>query len=392
MDVMLNSLNRNQGQVSDQDLDSFERVIEARAKRTRKRSLTIFERNNHSILPLGLESILRQRIYPILEIIGLERWVAGLIFHIAATAWSSIGPVHDKTIHIFPILQRQIDDIRLGVISEARREASGPSHFNTSWIVLPRAYRFLEVAHSRYILFYTNLLKGKEAIEFMKILIRVITEFLVNFALKYPEQPKQREVWALALFYAYVSMFWTNLLRPPLGLEDALVFECFFVVAKGISENFTHEPDLVQKEIDAMKRAKEDLFVSDELTELERDSLTEPWKFAITLRHGRAGIESCFRFFGPGAELLEKKTGGGLPYTSVPRALSTLLRELRRRWPSAGQKMRRSVNLFLTLLEHMYSDEGRKKSHSRGITHVQARYVRSRVLILIRNFRDSLEL
>ena len=391
MDVMLNSLNRNQGQVSDQDLDSFEREIGARAKRARERSLTIFERNNHSALPLGLESTLIQKIYPILEIIGLERWVARLIFHIAATAWSSIGPVHDKTIHVFPVLQRQIEEIRLGVISEARREASSHSHFNTSWIVLPRAYRFLEVAHSRYILFYANLLEGKEAIEFVKILIRVTTEFLVNFALKYPEQPRQKEIWALALFYGYVSVFWTNLLRPPSGLEDALVFECFFVMAKRICENFIRESHLLQKEIDAMKRAKEDLFVSDNLTQLERDSLTQPWKFAITLRHGRPGIESCLRFFGPGAELLEKKTGGGLPYTSVPPALSGLLRELRRRWPSAGQKMRRSVNLFLTLLEHMYSDEWRKKTHSMGINHVQARYVRSRVLILIRNFRDSLE-
>ncbi len=130
-----------------------------------------------------------------------------------APAWKLIGPVSDNVELMYPILMKNIGEIRRGIISDSRKNSRarsildemGPQatyalinrtmhpaklfedfyDISLSWIILPRAYDLLEKDHSRYMLIYIKSLDKETESEFTKILARIIIEFVGNYSLKY---------------------------------------------------------------------------------------------------------------------------------------------------------------------------------------------------------------
>jgi hypothetical protein len=206
-------------------------------------------------MPVWLVQFSEARMVPKLAEIGIEPELSRALFKMAAPAWEHMGPIDAKTIYFHPALMWELMDIRSGYLnasrqnSEKRRllatmnsrdrfemveESTDPRHLfhmleeiATSWIILPRAFGHLEEKHARWLPGYLESLEKDGRSAFANILIRIIIEFVGNFALKFSRADYPRKVIEDTLFYGYAAMFWKNLRSPPQGVENAMVFENF---------------------------------------------------------------------------------------------------------------------------------------------------------------------
>ena len=170
-----------------------------------------------------------------------------------------------------------------------------------SWIILPRAYDLLEKDHSRYMLIYIKSLDKETESEFMRILARIIIEFVGNYSLKYIDDVQLKDQMVDALFYGYATMFWKNLRNPPGGLEDGLVFESFFRWAKMIHGRFASTNRDMARTTERMEEEKKKTFPVYNAFGFSHHNHYDVHRFFVALRHGISGVESVVRYFGIGS-------------------------------------------------------------------------------------------
>jgi len=206
-------------------------------------------------MAVWLERLLKAKIVPALERIGFDPELSWAMFKMAAPAWEFMGPIGPKTINFHPVLMRELTDIRRGYLNTAKQNSekqlllatmNSRDRFHlvensmdprnlfhmledipTSWIILPRAFGHLEKNHARWLPGYLECLEKEAGSEFAKILLRIIIEFVGNFALKFNRRVYPQERVNDAFFYGYAAMFWKNLRSPPRGFEDVRIFENF---------------------------------------------------------------------------------------------------------------------------------------------------------------------
>ena len=97
----------------------------------------------------------------------------------------------------------------------------------TSWIILPRAFGHLDEKHARWLPGYMAYMEKEGPSAFANVLVRIIIEFVGNFALKFSRPDYPREGIEETLFYGYAAMFWKNLRSSPGCAVDAMNFENF---------------------------------------------------------------------------------------------------------------------------------------------------------------------
>lgn len=206
-------------------------------------------------MPEWLVRLLEGKIVPALERIGFDPELSRALFNMAAPAWERMGPIGPKTIYFHPALMRELADISQGSLNAARQKSekqlllatmnSGDrfqlvensmdprnlfhmlEDITTSWIILPRASVHLKEKHARWLPGYLECLEKEAGSEFEKTLIRIIIEYVGNFAHKFSLHLKPHEGIDDVLFYGYAAMFWKNLRSPPQGLESIRLFENF---------------------------------------------------------------------------------------------------------------------------------------------------------------------
>jgi len=336
----------------------------------------------------------------------------------APQAWQLMGPITNEEIWFYPILIKNFEEIRSGIISKARKNSerssrlSGmnsldlfslvkrkmlPEHLfsllediSTPWIILPRVYDHLEEHHSQYLMGYLKYLDEETNSEFGRILARITIEFVGNYTLHFFSEtlPKKRMI--EALFYGYAAMFWKNLRNPPNGLEDIGIFENFFRWAKIFRNSFASINCEMERTFESMEEEKEKAFPAFNAFGLACDSHNDVSRFFITLRHGYPGIEAVIKYFGIGGHLIKNTTDGRLPYATVPKALSVLFREIKRRYSTETVRTQESIREVLMKLSAEYDQKRIRSVSTGGRLPDQLRFVGPRVLDMIHDLAESI--
>ena len=402
------------------ELNTFGEQIESFGQEAQEKYYMATENMQSVTLSDGFNRLLELRIIPTLGRIGFDEQLCWSLFEMTAPAWKLIGPVGDDVELMYPILMKNIGEIRRGIISDSRKNSRARSildemdpqatyalvnrtmhpaklfedldDISLSWIILPRAYDLLEKDHSRYMLIYIKSLDKETESEFTKILARIIIEFVGNYSLKYIDDAQLRDQTIDALFYGYTTMFWKNLRNPPGGLEDGLVFENFFRWAKMIQGRFASTNRDMERTTERMEEEKEKIFPVYNAFGLAHHNHYDVDRFFVALRHGIPGVESVIRYFGIGGPLLRNRTDGRLPYVAVPKTLNVLFRQIRKRYRFETPRTRNSIREFLSRLGSNYNLKRIKTVFSGSEPAETLRFVGPRVLSMIQDLTASIHL
>lgn len=215
-----------------------------------------------TMLPDWMSQLLKCRIVPALKRIGFDESFCWALFKMAAPAWALMGPITAEAVWFHPVLMEDIKEIRRGILLKAEKNAEnlallatmrprdlhalaqntmGPKnllvlleYIPTPWIILPRVYDFLDKRHSCCLLGYLRYLDSDSNPEFLKILARIIIEFIGNYTLKFIHKTHPKDQMIAAIFYGYAAMFWRNLSNPP-SVWKILGFLNIFLIGPKIS-------------------------------------------------------------------------------------------------------------------------------------------------------------
>jgi len=397
----------------DERIESFEQVA-------REKYYAAIQNMQPVALSNKFNRLLELSIIPTLGRIGFDEQLCWSLFEMTAPAWKLVGPVGDNVELMYPVLDKNIEEIRRGVISNYRKNSRARSildkmdpqstyslinrtmhpaklfedfyDISLSWIILPRAYDLLEKDHSRYILIYIKSMDKETEAEFTNILSRIIIEFIGNYSLKYINDDQHRDQTVDAFFYGYAAMFWKNLRNPPGGLEDGLVFESFFRWVKMILGRFASTNRDMARTIERMEKEKEKIFPDYNTFGLAHHNHYDVERFFVALRHGMPGVESIVRYFGIGGPLLKDKTDGRLPYVAVPKTLNGLFRQIRKRYSVETPRTRKSIREILYRLRSNYNLKRIKVVFSGSEPSETLRFVGPRVCSMIQDLAASIHL
>ncbi len=206
------------------------------------------------------DRLVKHKLIPSLNQMGFDESLCWALFKMAAPAWELMGPISDKEIWFHPAIMKDIEEVRRGTLSKIGNDSekrlllsklhphnllllakigANPKHLFSlleniprSWIILPRAYEHLEARDSQYLLGYIKYLDRESNAEFVKILTRILIEYLANFALKHISKVQNKNRMIDVLFYGYSAMVWKNLRNPPNDFEHIGIYEYFLYWTK----------------------------------------------------------------------------------------------------------------------------------------------------------------
>jgi len=399
-------------------LEAFINSLYLKAKaKCHELMLEALETKDSDSLLMSPEAFKKNVAMPLLKI-GFEDWFVDAFFHSRNSPWRALERLGKDTVVFEPKVETQMKEVRRTVLSildkkeEDRQALEGyeavfglwgqganrPSEDQKSkglpatsypWIILPRAFVVLEKNNSLIFVCYTNALRRENTLPFIKILSRIIIEFVGNFTLKYASGLNNVSRLGEALVYGYSAMFWKNLLTPPPGLQDLMMFENFFRMAKAIQHRYALQNDPLLAMISQMGHVRSMLFWKLSLQPLPEASHSYGVIMPIALRHGTPGIQSCIRFFGLGPALFKNRTPAGLPYSDIPRQLQLFLRELGKRWDEESEITKKSARIFLERILQMYDKRHLLKLVKSGQDH-RLPFIGAWVRGLVSNFAPHL--
>jgi hypothetical protein len=398
--------------------NSFDTQIESHAEEAREKFYAAIQGMPEVELPLWLNRLLERSIIPTLKRIGFDESFCWVLFKMAAPSWELLGPITDEEIWLHPILMKDIEKIRSGILWKTRKnseylsvlagmnsqdlhslakKSTDPANLfallediSTPWIILPRAYDHLEKHHSHFLRGYLKYLNREQNSEFTRILTRIITEFIGNYTLKFINKIHPKDEMIDAIFYGYATMFWENLRRPSNGLEDGRNFENFLHWVKNFKNRFFYINCDMAMTIESMEDGKEKAFPVMNAFGLACDTPDDPDRFLVTLRHGSPGIEAAIKYFAIGSPLLKDATDGHLPYTAVPAALSVLFREIKKHYHTETLRAQEFIREFLLKLGAAYDLTPINPVSADRQLPEQLRFVGPRVLSMVHDLSKTI--
>jgi len=284
---------------------------------------------------------LENEIIPALIRIGFDESFARLLFQIAAPGWQRMGPLTNNCIWFNPDLIRNLKAVR------DETQSNSGSKSDTSWIILPRVYHFLEEKQSAYLPCYLSYLASAAASEFRRILTRVIIEFVGNYALKYRSSMVSGCRMDSALFYGYAAMFWKNLRNPPPGFEDDLIFNHCLRWIKLFPSRCCDLNDEMARSIRQMEACRRKvMLMEDRLHEPDNEN-PDISRLLVTLRHGRPGMEAAIGFMANWLYSSRKDSAGRSISALLPAALYNLFHKIKTTLPIDSPEAKIFLHKFL---------------------------------------------
>ncbi len=354
------------------DLESHLRAFENSARR---RCLKVYKHLSLKKFPTGLAKLLAQRILPGLDRIGFDRTISKVLFQIAPSAWNLMGPADESIIHFQPLIDREVEVVREGIKLKADQISDGFSlssaaspgsifgslkegifpqqlfemldDIATPWIILPRAYRFLEEEHCRYLPVYLKILNSEKCECCSKLFSRITVEFMANFSFKFAEKCYPANQISKLLFYGYAALFWKTLRCPPVNMENSLAFDHFLIWIK----RFARNNDLLGKRekslIEQMLKMRTWIFPSLNTQSYRNRQQPDSSRFLVTLRHGHTGIAATLRHFGIDQFLKSRRTGKRFTCLSFQKELSCLFYEIRTHFHMESKHTQDNIKHFI---------------------------------------------
>jgi len=326
---------------------------------------------------------LEHKIIPALTRIGFDESLARILFQAAAPGWQRMGLLTDKCIRFSPDLIRNLNAIRQEKASKA------DSTSDTSWIILPRVYQYLEEDESAYLLCYLQYLAGESTPEFRRILTRVVIEFVGNYALKYRSRLVSGCRMDAAVFYGYAAMFWKNLRKPPPGFEDDLIFNHCLRWIKLFRSRCADLNDDMKQNISRMEVFRRKVMLLEnnfDATENE-DPISD--KLLLTLRHGRPGAQAAIDFMGNWLYSFRNDAPGRSISARLPSVLNTLLQTMTPKLRGESPEVQKSLHNCLCGLHEKFRANAVDKAGGPGISPAQFRFIMRRAQGLIKGMTPS---
>ncbi len=357
----------------------FDRQLQAYENSARCKCLKIYKNLSLNKLPGGLEQMLARRILPTLQRIGFETLISKMLFEIAPSAWKLMGRADRKIIPFQPLIDREIEVVRqeikskfdnrgghfspftaewFGFIPGSIKHGKFPEQLSkmldeitTPWIILPRAFRFMEKEQCRYLPVYAKILDAEDHEFCLQLFSRITIEFIANFSFKYADRRHPREPLSKLLFYGYAALFWKTLRCPPVNLENSAAFNHFFTWIS----RFARQNDLLGKAenslVDQMIKMKTHAFPAINTKSYRNGQQPDSSRFLVTLRHGALGTAATLRHFGIDQFLKTRRTGNRFTCLSFQKELLGLLYQIRTHYHSESSRTRENIKHFINWMK-----------------------------------------
>jgi hypothetical protein len=333
-------------------------------------------------LPRWLDQMLEHRLLPTLQRIGFDDPISKVLFKIAPSSWKLMGPLNEIIVAFHPVINQQVKEVRQGlelntgkknemfqcsvkdlphIISGTIEEKPSPENLfdlldeiATSWIILPRAFRFMKKHHCHYLPVYLKTIGSETRESCLKIFSRITVEFVGNFSLKFAERHHPPDQIAKLLFYGYLALFWKNLRCPPENLENSAVFDHFFRWLCNLTSKNDFLGQAERRAIWRMITMRTMVFPEKNLNRPQIRGKPDISPFIVTLRHGYIGIATILKNFGIDQFLDSRQMGERFACPSVQNEVHSLLHIIQTKFHLESKQTREHIKLFIDCLRSTY--------------------------------------
>jgi hypothetical protein len=362
------------------ELDDRLRALE---KSAWQQFVAIFKTLSFAPPPVRFEKMLDESVLPTLHHIGLDGPVARVIFEMALSSWKLIHPLDGKIIAFHPKIENEIEEVRQGLNVKACKGGDGlpgnghgfenaiagtinddvsPTNLialfdeiSTSWIILPRATRFLEKCHCHYLKAYLKTIDRETNELCRRQFGRITVEFLGNYALKFADAHYPKQKLTQLLFYGYAALFWKNLRRPPEILANSGAFNSFFNWIKRLARESEFLGIEENKITEHMLKLKTLLFPSPNFNSRPKRKQPRSSRFLITLRHGGMGASTTLKYFGIDQFLTTGQGHDRFMSPSIQQDALCLLRSIQSHYKSESPRTQMYFRQFTGHLKSAYT-------------------------------------
>ena len=348
-------------------------------QKARTKCLSAVQHLDNIPLPGWFNDFFEQSVLPPLVRIGFDKKIVDSIFRISAPAWELLGSSASPKLKLHPVLARYVQETRQDVV-----------FCPINWIVLPRAHSFLTKRDSLCLIVYLHYLNSVANIAYEKVLLRILTEFIGNFSLKFisPSLPEKKAI--EVVFYGYVAMFWKNLQQPPSGLEDSLIFKNYLSWARAYKKRMPFKDPEKDSVIAEMEEMENKIFPDQKGYSFIIKKNQNAGDLHITLRHGRPGINHAVQHFTQKNILLCDCSHDHLSCRKLPRKINTLFRELRNSYDHETPRTREFIQAFLMELSKAYRPQFVSLSLSKQNVPDNMTFTKRRMAYMVQDYRQSL--
>lgn len=396
--------------------DYFEQYIQANETLARIRFHDALGRMHQVVLSDWFLEFINNRIIPVFTKLGMDEALIWSIFTMAAPSWESMQPSAVRGIWFNSFYIRVLEEVKRELLrkSEQKQSINGKSttkaarDFKTavnrslfrdkqmdiigdlsfSWIILPRAYQLLEEQNARTLNGYLKYLCQKAHPAFHRLMIRIIIEYVGNFALKFMN-PNQGRQWMLnILFYGYVATFWKTLRQPPKGMEDMQICSIYLQWVRNFLVNAAQNEREKLIIFAQMVSALDRVFIPTGMSGRTQALIDQTDGLMVALRHGNPGLQSAVRSLSASSLIASGSIYDGSRFVMVPTVLAALLQNLKQRYLQEAPAIRQSIRQLLHTLAATFRTIQGEFSYGEPHTHSKLRFAATRSENMVRDFID----
>ena len=361
----------------------FDDRLLALEKSARYRYAKILESLTFKKLPGWFDQMLDDSVLPVLHRIGFDAPISKVLFKIASSSWKLMGPLNEKIVAFQPVIDQQIEEVRQGLELKARKNRnlfarsavglpqiiSGTMKNNAStedlfdlfdeiatpWIILPRAFRFLEKRQCHYLPVYLKTIDREIREPCLKLFSRIAVEFVGNFSLKFADKHHPPDQLTKLLFYGYSALFWKTLRCPPGNLENSAAFDIFLAWICRLMRKTDFLGSEEATSINRMIKMKAMTFPAKNISRPQIRGTPDISHFMVTLRHGLIGIKTILKYFAIDQFLETRQIGNRFACPSVQNEVQGLLHLIQTKYHLESKQTQKNIKLFIGCLRSAYS-------------------------------------
>ena len=357
-------------------------------------------------------------VIPVFVKIGLDKSLVKMLFGLASEAWRTLSIASEKVIPLRPDIQRDIDEVRQGLLVEADKKITispgatlltpqenydhlraymDPANLHllfdeitTSWIVLPRAYAFLQRDHVNYLSAYLEMIDNETNEQVLHIFTRTAIEFLANFTIRYANERYSREQVTKLVVAGYTALFWKNLNTPPRGFEDIRIFEHFLTWLKHASCLTKISNQGIDATIQEMGSRKAAIFPSGSGLLRKKKKSPDISGFIVALRHGCIGIDCAARYFWLTPVNIQWPRGWNIRWSIIVFSLKALFELITCQYGEESKRTQYYIREFLFQLNNSYAYSDLHSTTLDKQNRVDLQCLRSKIMSMIKKLQHTI--
>jgi len=357
-------------------------------------------------------------IMPAFVKIGFDETFIEKLFSLASKAWSTLSVASGNVVPLRPDIQREIDAVKQGLLVQADRKLTtvpgntlltpqenydrlraymDPANLHllfdeitTSWIILPRAYAFLQRDHVNYLSAYLEMIDNENNEQVLHIFTRIAIEFLANFTIRFADERYSREQVVKLVVAGYSALFWKNLNTPPKGFEDIRIFEHFLAWLRYSSCHAKISNLNIDMTIQEMEARKAAIFPSGPDRINYNNKYQDISSFIVALRHGCMGIDCAARYFWLTPVSIQWPEGWATRWSIIIFPLKSLFELIACQYKKESERTRYYIREFLFQLKNSYAYSDLHNTTPEKENRVDLQCLRYKIFAMIKKLQHTI--